>query len=182
MSAKRNKQLERVQDIFMDYGTALSDLFGLSHAMTRIVAFLYTSPAPVSPSEICRRLELTKGTVSVYLRLLEEKGVVVQERLKQRGRGKAYTINVQLWKVLHDRMLEYARLRVRLTEDVVDEGLAVLNEAKGDDEELKVIRERVESMQKLNDFSRQIIEGLPALPFSTDEDDAGRLKKISIKG
>ena len=70
-----NKHFQAAQDLCIEHASQLSSLFGLSDGMARILGMLYMSPEPVSIPAICEKLSLTKGTVSLYLRMLEERKV-----------------------------------------------------------------------------------------------------------
>ncbi len=80
-----NENFQKAQDICIEHAAQISDLFGLSDGMARILALLYLSPEPVSIPVICEKLSLTKGTVSLYLRLLEERKIIARAWSKKEG-------------------------------------------------------------------------------------------------
>ena len=115
------KPIEQAQDRFIDLGSRLCELFAISEGTGRILGYLYLSPEPVSLNSICAKLNLSKGTVSVYLRLLEDRMLIKHAWVQGGGREKYYEINPRLWEDLKETMIRKVRLRVELLEKTLSE-------------------------------------------------------------
>jgi len=66
------QEMEPFVERFVEAASELGGSFGLNRTVCRIYALLYLAPAPLSPSEIGRLLSMSKGNVSINLRILEE--------------------------------------------------------------------------------------------------------------
>lgn len=154
-----NENFLRAQDICIEHAARISDLFGLSDGMARILAMLYMSPEPVSIPAICERLSLTKGTVSLYLRLLEERQIIARAWSKRQGKQKFYEMNPRLWVDFLEDMRNRARRRLEMTEEAVERSLEAIerggNEYEGEDRVAsRLLMERLERIREMNNISR----------------------------
>jgi DNA-binding transcriptional regulator GbsR (MarR family) len=82
------KQLEQVEDQFVDLWDTMSSLWGISPTMARIHGYLYISGAALSTDDIMARLEISRGNVSMNLSKLLEWGLV--RRVHKRGDRRDY--------------------------------------------------------------------------------------------
>ena len=158
-----NKVFETAQDIFMEHAAQISTLFGLSDGMARMVAFLYMSTDPVSIPVICERLSLTKGTVSVYLRMLEDKKIITRAWSKRQGKQKFYEMNPRLWNDFLEDMKARAQKKIEITEDAIERSRQVLQKGeksfKGEDRlAAKLLMERIERIREMNRVSRTLLD------------------------
>ncbi|MFP4496640.1 MAG: GbsR/MarR family transcriptional regulator [Vulcanimicrobiota bacterium] len=173
---------ENVQQVFIEYGSQISEILGLSEAMARMVAFLYMSPSPVSIPAICKRLELTKGTVSLYLRLLEERRIIVQSWKIKKGRQKFYEINPDLWEDLARDFKKRAEKRFELTEEALEKGREILQNSHFVEEDMetrKTLLQRIEKIGKINEFSRTIMNNMVTQKLQNL--DEGEIKHIPVE-
>ncbi|MEQ8222588.1 MAG: winged helix-turn-helix transcriptional regulator [Candidatus Eremiobacterota bacterium] len=74
---------------FIEGMAAVSSVMNFSDAMGRIYGVLFFNASPLSMDDICEKLSLTKGTVSVYLRELESRNIV-RRIWSKKGRKKYY--------------------------------------------------------------------------------------------
>jgi DNA-binding transcriptional regulator GbsR (MarR family) len=58
---------------FFRLGGRLAESFSFSRSVGQIFALLYISPHPVSLEEIAKKLSISKGNVSVNVRILESR-------------------------------------------------------------------------------------------------------------
>lgn len=158
-----HKHLVIAQDIFIDHATQVSSLLGLSDGMARILALLYMSPEPVSIPSICERLALTKGTVSLHLRMLEERRIIVRAWSRKQGKQKFYEINPGLWSDILDDFRTKAQRRIEITERALAKSLESIRkgerEYRGEDRIVsKLFFERLERLREINQLSRSLLD------------------------
>jgi DNA-binding transcriptional regulator GbsR (MarR family) len=87
-TASAKKQLERVEDRFVDLWDTMSSLWGISPTMARIHGHLYITGAALSMDDIMARLGISRGNVSMNLNRLVEWGLV--RRGHKRGERRDY--------------------------------------------------------------------------------------------
>jgi DNA-binding transcriptional regulator GbsR (MarR family) len=179
-----NENFLIAQNICIDHAVQLSGLLGLSDGMARIVALLYMSPEPVSIPTVCDKLSLTKGTVSLYLRLLEQRKAVTRAWSKRQGKQKFYEMNPRLWTDLLEDLGMKARRRFEITEDAIQRSLETIRKDESDydgEDRLisKLLTERLERIRQMNNISRTMFERF-LMDKSGVNDGASSLTKIEL--
>ncbi len=179
-----NENFVKAQDICIEHAAQISGLLGLSDGMARILALLYMSPEPLSIPVICDKLILTKGTVSLYLRLLEERKIISRVWSKRQGRQKFYEINPRLWTDFVEDLRNRARRRLEITEDAVERSLQAIRKGEkaydGEDRLVsKLLTERLERIREMNNLSRTMLDHFLTNKAGS-QDGASRLKKIEF--
>ncbi len=179
------KGIIEAQNTMIDYATQISHVMGVSDGVARIVALLYMSPSSLSIPVICERLSLTKGTVSIYLRLLEERGAILRSRAPMGSRQKFYEINPHLWRDLALDMKKRHRKRLEITEEAVEKSLNALREhdetASAEDRLTeKLLMERLERFRMISNITGRMMEH-----FFGDDDhvtvEKGKLRRVTIE-
>jgi DNA-binding transcriptional regulator GbsR (MarR family) len=184
MESRMNENFQKAQDICIEHAARISDLFGLSDGMARILALLYLSPEPVSIPVICEKLSLTKGTVSLYLRLLEERKIIARAWSRRKGKQKFYEMSPRLWVDFLEDMRKRARRRLEMTEEAIDKSLEAIRqgekEYEGEDRVAsRLLMERLERVREMNNISRIMLNNF--LGGKTGPQDEGpRLSKIEL--
>ena len=179
-----HENFEKAQDIFVHYGARISEVLGLSEGMARIVALVYMSPEPLSIPGICKRLDLTKGTVSVYLRMLEERKIIVRSWAKKKGRQKFYEINPSLWEDVINDFRERSKKKMKLTESAVEEAAEAImqNRQSYDDRELlisRILMQRLERIKELNRVTTKFFSHIHPCDIDNIQPET-KLKRIDI--
>jgi DNA-binding transcriptional regulator GbsR (MarR family) len=179
-----NKNFLTAQDICIEHAAQICSLLGLSDGMARILALLYMSPEPASIPVICEKLILTKGTVSLYLRMLEERKIITRAWSKRKGRQKFYEINPRLWTDFLEDFRARARRRLEITEDAVERSLQTIR--KGEEEYCgedrlasRLLIERLERIREMNNISRAMLNHF-LMNKTGSQDDVSPLKKIEL--
>jgi DNA-binding transcriptional regulator GbsR (MarR family) len=177
-----NRHFLLAQDICIEHASQISSLFGLSDGMSRIVALLYMSPEPISIPGICEKLSLTKGTVSLYLRMLEERKIIARAWTKRQGKQKFYEMNPSLWIDFLDDLRKKAIRKFEITENAIERSLLEIRkgekEYKGEDRVIsKLLLERLERARAMNAISRHILDRFLSQDAMSKNDPA-LLKKI----
>jgi DNA-binding transcriptional regulator GbsR (MarR family) len=179
-----NKHFLLAQDICIEHASQISSLFGLSDGMARIVALLYMSPDPVSIPTICEKLSLTKGTVSLYLRMLAERKIIVRAWSKRQGKQKFHEINPALWSDFMEDLRNKASKKFEITEEAIDKSLQALRkgekEYKGEDRIVsKLLSERLDRVRELNTLSRAMMDR-SLISNAGKKNESILLKKIHV--
>ncbi|MBF0547764.1 MAG: hypothetical protein HQM08_25225 [Candidatus Riflebacteria bacterium] len=184
------EKIFQAQDKFINLGSQLSELFGFSEGMGRMVGFLYLSPAPVSLKAICGRLSLSKGTVSVYLRLLEDRRLIRHAWVQGGGKEKFYEINPNLWDDLRQGFIRNVKTRVELLNKTLQESRKLLKPGDKLDNsiekhEIEIISCRLQELDEINQKTGFLLENLwKSIPEFTEISGTKgevELKKIPIK-
>jgi DNA-binding transcriptional regulator GbsR (MarR family) len=181
-----NKHFQTAQDICIEHAAQISSLFGLSDGMARILGLLYLSPEPVSIPAICERLSLTKGTVSLYLRMLEERKIITRSWTKRQGKQKFYEINTHLWSDFLEEFQKKARRKFQITEEAIEKSLQALKKGekdyKGEDRiAVRLLQERLAKIRQINNLSRILLERSLLNPQGSGK-ETDPLTRISLSG
>lgn len=64
--------MKEIKDKLIEAAVNVGESLGLNRAVCQIYALLYLSDEPLSPTEIGKNLEMSKGNVSINLRILEQ--------------------------------------------------------------------------------------------------------------
>jgi DNA-binding transcriptional regulator GbsR (MarR family) len=149
-----DEKIINIQDKFINSIARTGELMGFSEAMSRIYGLLYISPLPVSLDDICERLSLTKGTVSLYLKHLEERDLIGRAYVKK-SRKKYYDIRHDLWHVLREEFRNKAQQKLNITlqaaeksRKCLEESFEEMDEEKRKDTEL--IIDRLSTFEEFN--------------------------------
>lgn len=155
------KGIEEAQNIMVEYAAQISDVIGVSDGVARMLALFYMSPVPVSIPVICERLSLTKGTVSLYLRLLEERGIIIRSHVKQASRQKFYEINPHLWRDLAEDMKKRHQKKFGIIEEAISKSVEALSvdEPSTLESQLarKLLLERLERFRMISQMTGKMI-------------------------
>jgi len=179
-----NKNFLLAQDICIEHAAQISGLFGLSDGMARIVALLYMSPEPISIPVICEKLSLTKGTVSLYLRLLEERKIITRAWSKRKGKQKFYEMNPRLWSDFLEDFRIKARKKFAITEDAIERSLQAIQKGerdyRGEDRLVsRLLAERLERIREMNNISKTVLDRF-LVNKADSKNKSALLKKIEF--
>lgn len=152
--------LEKAQDVFLDRINQICNKFGLNNIMAQLYAVLYLNNHPLSLTDMAERLKISKGSVSVNIRALERYGVV--RRIWVRGsRRDHYEAKNDISKVIMDRIKSMAQSRLSEIDDMVNSSYEVLNSvhasSKEDEANIKVFKERLDRIRKLEKKARSVM-------------------------
>ncbi|MBX3062772.1 MAG: ArsR family transcriptional regulator [Anaerolineae bacterium] len=91
--------LRAVNDSMLEGLGQLADYFGYNKVMGKMYGALLLSPAPMSLDDLMAHLEVSKASVSMNMRMLENMGMV-REAWVRGDRRKYYEAESDLWKIL----------------------------------------------------------------------------------
>jgi DNA-binding transcriptional regulator GbsR (MarR family) len=176
------EKLREAQDKFINGIARVTELMGLSDATGRIYGFLYMSPLPVSLDDICERLSLTKGTVSLYLRQMEDKNLIKRTWVGN-TRKKFYEVRTDLWEVMVENFQQKFKKRFDVTLATVDDSMRLIEESLGEVEEEERHKALliINRLAVLKEFHLKGIKFLETFLLEKGNLDK-EIRKIDIKG
>ncbi len=149
-----NKNLERAQHNFIEGISHLSSTLGFSKVMGQLYALLYLSEKPLSLDDMVKILAISKGSVSINIRELEEKGAVKKIWMKG-SRRNFYEAETNLTKIVRDRITLSARWRMDEIINIIQKSEELLQNAKEnsndneDKRKIKFYNQRLKEMKRL---------------------------------
>src|SRR5215475_6243907 len=96
---KLNQQLNTVNDSMLDGLGQLADYFGYNRVMGKMYGALLLSPSPMSLDDLMNHLDISKASVSMNMRTLENMGIA-REVWVRGDRRKYYEAEPDFWKIL----------------------------------------------------------------------------------
>ena len=95
----RDPQLRAVNDSMLDGLGKLADYFGYNKVLGKMYGALLLSPVPMSLDDLMAHLDISKASVSMNMRMLENIGLA-QEVWVRGDRRKYYEAESDLWRAL----------------------------------------------------------------------------------
>ena len=143
-------QLLEAQDIFLGGINQICGKFGLNNIMAQLYALLYRSNGPLSLDDMVERLKISKASVSVNIRELENYGAARRVWIKG-SRKDYYQAETDIVKVIMDRIKSMAKGRLVEIDNMLDAAYRMLSsiEASGKDEQdrIEIFRQRLETLR-----------------------------------
>jgi DNA-binding transcriptional regulator GbsR (MarR family) len=177
-----DKNLRAVQDSMLDGLGQLSGYFGFSKVMGQLYGALLLSPEPMSLDDLLELLLISKASVSMNLRTLEQLGMVREVSVRGRGgRRKFYEAETDFWQIISNILSSREMRDVGRALNVMDENTTRLSDAMPDmsveDRELAALyMERISQMQSLFRFAQMIISSILSNVGDTDLDAISGIK------
>lgn len=148
-----NEKLANAEDIFLDKINQICSKFGLNNIMAQLYAILYLSNKPLSLNDMVERLKISKGSVSVNIRALERHSAVREVWVKG-SRRNYYEAEMDISKVIMDRVRSMAQNRLMEIEHMINAPYHALNSVsssnKEEKEAIKVFRQRLDKLTNLH--------------------------------
>ena len=151
--------LAAVQDEFIRLGSQLSAVFGFSEGIGRIAGLFFATPASLTQQAVADRLSLTKGTVSLYVRLLEDRRLIVRSHAAKGTRGKSFELNPNLWEDLRAGFQQSLQRRVSLVAGVVQSTHSALISNQSNPWG-RILRDRLTQLDSLNSQTGHLLQDL----------------------
>ena len=149
-----NLEIEKVRDYFIEIVGDMAGNLGLNAIAGQMYALLYISNEPVSLDEITDILKVSKGNVSVNIRVLERWGAVKKVWVKG-SRRNFYTANEDILGIVTNCLKEGLAKRTK----EIDNGLSRAEEMlestgkqlSGEDKKATVIyKQKITDIRKLS--------------------------------
>ena len=132
-------------------GRTTQDL-GIGRVAGQVFGIIYLSPSPQSLDDICTQLKLSKASVSIAARQLENLGLI--QRQWQGGDRKVYYETARHFGIaLRDGLIRMLRQKIQLAGSEIDAAMQTISQIKDEnnDSELKFIIKRLQRAIKLRD-------------------------------
>lgn len=112
--------MEEVRDKLIEVALNIGESLGLNRAVCQIYALLYLSDEPLSPTQIGKALEMSKGNVSINLRILEQWNAV--KKIWKKGYARAlYTANEDIEEIILNKLKSGIEKRLNYAKSVIKE-------------------------------------------------------------
>jgi DNA-binding transcriptional regulator GbsR (MarR family) len=117
--AKRTEQVSGAKERFVEQYGLLSEREGLPRTAGRIFALMLVEPGPFSFSELAKRLQVSRGSISTNTRLLEGFGII--ERVTRPGdRQDYFQLLPDTWLGVLKRQIANQIRRRQIIEDLIE--------------------------------------------------------------
>lgn len=123
-------KLEQAQNKFLENIGKLCESFGLNGFLAQLYAVLYLSNKPLSLDDLKDKLGVSKGNVSINIRVLEQWGAVRNVWVKG-SRKDYYEAEVDIKKVVTSRAQVFARNRLAEISAMTDNFKNIIESSNG---------------------------------------------------
>jgi len=168
--AQRNQQirtnptLSAVNDSMLEGLGQLADYFGYNKVMGKMYGALLLSPDPMSLDDLVEHLDVSKASVSMNMRMLENLGIV-REVWVRGDRRKFYEAESDFWKILTNvlgsRELRDVNQALEVLDTSVNNLQAGVPTMKADDQALAAFyMGRIDQMKDFFRFAKLILTSI----------------------
>ena len=158
-----NTELHAVHESMLDGLSQLADYFGFSKVMGQLYGVLLLSGGPLSLDELLERLEISKASVSMNMRTLEQLGMVRQVWLRGKSdRRKYYEAETDLLQIVTNIVSRRELRDIDRALNVLHDNLVKLqgaqaNMSAGDQGTADLYIDRISRMQALFRFAQLVM-------------------------
>jgi DNA-binding transcriptional regulator GbsR (MarR family) len=155
-------QLDELAKEFINNLGRVADFFGFNRLMGQLYAVLFLSPEPLTLDDMVKRLDSSKGNVSINIRNLERWGLV-RQIYKWADRKNYYEAETDIWKAISGILQERERKENQQILRSLSQSMKKLEEvgAAASGEEADVANfylKRMEVLRQLLQFGDQLLE------------------------
>lgn len=149
-------KLTQAQDVFLDRINQICSKLRLNNIMAQLYSLLYLSGKTMSLDDMVERLKISKGSVSVNIRALENYGAVRRVWVKG-SRRDHYEAEPDIYKVIMERVRSLLRDRLTETDEMIDASqnyLITVNAGVDnvqDAETIEVFKQRLSKLKIMKD-------------------------------
>lgn len=173
--------IREVHDNMLDGLGQLADYFGFSKVMGQLYGTLLLSDDPLCLDDMMERLSISKASVSMNMRALENMGMVRQVWMRGRGgRRKYYEAESDFWQIISNLLSGREMRDVERAINVMEENSVQLSKAMQEmsDEDRKLAElylQRMSQMQVLFRFAQLMITTVLAQASELDFSDVSSI-------
>lgn len=177
----RDPNLHDVQESMLDGLGQLAAYFGFSKVMGQLYGALLMSPDPLSLDDLVELLDISKASVSMNLRTLEQLGMVRQVWVRGKaGRRKFYESETDFWQIISNilsrREMRDVERAIHVMDDNTERLSGAMSALKPEDQKLaELYLERIGQMQSLFRFAQLIITSILSKAGEVDFNDVSRI-------
>jgi HTH-type transcriptional regulator, glycine betaine synthesis regulator len=162
--SKLNPVLRSANDSMLDGLGQLADYFGYNRVMGKMYGALLLSPVPMSLDDLMNHLDISKASVSMNMRTLENMGIA-REVWVRGDRRKYYEAEPDFWKILTNVLGSRELREVNEALSVLESSLDNLGEHKPEmspeDQKLaQFYEERIETVRGFFRFAKLVLTSI----------------------
>lgn len=187
MTAKKsrpagNKELNAVQDSMLDGLSQLADYFGFSKVMGQLYGVLLLNGEPMSLDDLLERLEISKASVSMNMRTLEQLGMVRQVWLRGKSdRRKYYEAETDLLQIVTNIVSRRELRDIDRALNVLRDNIETLDNAKDgfspeDQETAALYLDRITKIQTMFRFAQLAVTSILTRLNELSVEDVSRVE------
>ncbi len=155
-------QMEEVSKDFINNLGRVADFFGFNRLMGQLYAVLFLSPEPLTLDDMVKKLESSKGNVSINIRALERWGLV-QQIYKWADRKNYYEAEADIWKAISGILQERERKESQQIISSLNQSVARLEQASKNASGQEAVTaqfylERMEVLRRLFKFGDSLLD------------------------
>ncbi len=156
----------------------LADYFGYNRVMGKMYGALLLSPTPMSLDDLMNHLDISKASVSLNMRTLENMGIA-REVWVRGDRRKSYEAEPDFWKILTSVLGGRELREVNQALNVLETSVANLTDAlpamnKDDKELAQFYVERLDQVRGFFLFAKFVLTSLMSHEHKIDFSEFGR--------
>ena len=160
-----NSEIEKVRDYFIEIAGSMAGNLGLNSIAGQMYALLYISSEPVSLDEITHILKVSKGNVSVNIRVLERWGAVKKVWVKG-SRRNFYKANEDILKIITNCLKEGLTKRTKEIDSELFRAEQMIQSAgkqlnKEDKKITHVYKQKISDIRKLSVKVEELLKLVP---------------------
>ncbi len=177
-----NPTLRAVNDSMLEGLGQLADYFGYNKVLGKMYGALLLSPTPMSLDDMVEHLDVSKASVSMNMRMLENLGII-HEVWVRGDRRKYYEAESDFWKILTNVLGSRELRDVNHALEVIEKNIANLGQAVSSmsDGEQKLANFYIERIDQMKDFFRFAKLILTSILEHNKKIDVGNVKRIDIE-
>ncbi|OJV95206.1 MAG: hypothetical protein BGO39_24670 [Chloroflexi bacterium 54-19] len=176
--------MEEVSKEFINNLGRVADFFGFNRLMGQLYAVLFLSPEPLTLDDMVKKLESSKGNVSINIRALERWGLV-RQIYKWADRKNYYEAEPDIWKAVSGILQERERKESQQIITSLNQSVEMLEEASKTATGQEAVTaqfylERMEQLRRLFKFGDTLLDMMVqggAIDFGT----ASRLSQLAYE-
>lgn len=176
-----NRDLEAVHESMLDGLSQLADYLGFSKVMGQLYGVLLLSGEPMSLDDLLERLDISKASVSMNMRTLEQLGMVRQVWLRGKSdRRKYYEAETDLLQIVTNIISRREMRDVDRALNVLQNNIETLHAAQAklspeDKETAALYIDRITRIQALFRFAQLVITSILSRLGELDVEDISRV-------
>ncbi len=177
-----DNQMDELAREFINNLGRVADFFGFNRLMGQLYAVLFLSPTPLTLDDMVKRLDSSKGNVSINIRALERWGLV-RQIYKWADRKNYYEAETDIWKAISGILQERERKENQHILRSLTHSMEMLeqvstNAAGPEAEKAGFYLQRMEVLRRLLQFGDQLLE----MMVRGGAVDFGRAQQMALSG
>lgn len=179
---KLNPILSAANDSMLDGLGQLADYFGYNRVMGKMYGALLLSPEPMSLDDVMNHLDISKASVSMNMRTLENLGIV-REVWVRGDRRKFYEAEPDFWKILTNVLGSRELREVNEALNVLERNMENIRASETDmhDKDQELAQFYVERMSQVRGFFRFAKLVLTAIMERDNKINISDVRRIDIE-